>query len=61
MARDQHKYASAWPNITEKRDAPPDAKEFDGVTGKFEKYFSKPRRRRLSFGASALSNAASLA
>ena len=25
------KYASAWPNITEKRDAPADAKELDGV------------------------------
>ena len=34
------KYASVWPNITEKRDAPPDAKEFDGMDGKFEKYFS---------------------
>ncbi|MCG9895304.1 MAG: ferredoxin family protein [Fimbriimonadaceae bacterium] len=34
------KYAAAWPNITEKRDAPSDAKEFDGVEGKFEKYFS---------------------
>ncbi|HEY4199062.1 MAG TPA: ferredoxin FdxA [Devosiaceae bacterium] len=35
------KYASAWPNITEKRDAPADAKEMDGVEGKFEKYFSE--------------------
>ena len=34
------KYATAWPNITEKRDAPADAKEWDGVEGKFEKYFS---------------------
>ena len=34
------KYASAWPNITEKRDAPANAKEFDGVEGKLEKYFS---------------------
>jgi ferredoxin len=34
------KYASMWPNITEKRDPPPDAKEFDGVPDKFEKYFS---------------------
>jgi ferredoxin len=34
------KYASAWPNITEKRDAPADAKEWDGVTEKYEKYFS---------------------
>ena len=35
------KYASLWPNITEKKDAPADAKEFDGVTEKFEKYFSE--------------------
>ena len=35
------KYASVWPNITEKRDAAADAKEFDGVAGKFEKYFSE--------------------
>jgi ferredoxin len=34
------KYASQWPNITEKRDPPPDAKERDGETGKLEKYFS---------------------
>ena len=33
-------YASKWPNITAKRDAPSDAKEFDGVPGKLEKYFS---------------------
>jgi ferredoxin len=35
------KYAASWPNITIKRDPPPDAKEFDGETGKFEKYFSE--------------------
>ena len=35
------KYASAWPNITEKRDAPADAKEMDGVEGKYEKFFSE--------------------
>jgi ferredoxin len=33
-------YASQWPNITSKRDAPADAKDFDGVEGKLEKYFS---------------------
>lgn len=33
-------YAQKWPNITIKRDPPPDAKEFDGMPGKFEKYFS---------------------
>jgi ferredoxin len=29
-----------WPNITIKREPPADAKEFDGVPGKFEQYFS---------------------
>ena len=33
-------YATKWPNITIKRDGPPDGKEFDGVPGKLEKYFS---------------------
>ena len=33
-------YAPKWPNITIKREAPADAKEFDGVEGKFDKYFS---------------------
>jgi ferredoxin len=33
-------YASLWPNITVKREPPADAKEFDGVEGKLEKYFS---------------------
>ena len=34
-------YAKSWPNITQKKDQPADAKEFEGVEGKFEKYFSK--------------------
>ena len=33
-------YASKWPNITIKRDPPADAKEFEGMEGKFEKFFS---------------------
>jgi ferredoxin len=33
-------YASKWPNITAKKAAPPDAKDFEGVPEKFEKYFS---------------------
>jgi ferredoxin len=33
-------YASKWPNITIKRDPPSDAKEFEGVPEKFEKFFS---------------------
>jgi ferredoxin len=33
-------YANAWPNITTKKDAPPDAAEFEDEANKFEKYFS---------------------
>jgi ferredoxin len=33
-------YARKWPNITQKGEPPKDAKEFDQVQGKFEKYFS---------------------
>jgi ferredoxin len=33
-------YAKTWPNITQKKESPPDAKEFEGMEGKFEKYFS---------------------
>jgi ferredoxin len=33
-------YAKVWPNITQKKEAPDDAKEFDGVEGKFDKFFS---------------------
>ena len=34
------KYAQIWPNITEKKDAPADGKDFDGVANKFKQYFS---------------------
>lgn len=33
------KYAKEWPNITEMKDAPPDAMEFDGMPNKKEKFF----------------------
>lgn len=33
-------FAQIWPNITSKRDPLPEAKEMDGVPGKFERYFS---------------------
>ncbi|MCW3693572.1 DUF3470 domain-containing protein, partial [Burkholderia cenocepacia] len=33
-------YAKSWPNITQKKDSPEDAKEWEGKEGKFEKYFS---------------------
>jgi ferredoxin len=32
-------YAKSWPNITIKREPPPDAKDWDGVEGKL-KHFS---------------------
>ncbi|MEJ8474861.1 ferredoxin FdxA [Roseibium algae] len=33
-------YSEKWPNITEKKDALPEAAEFDGKTNKLEEYFS---------------------
>jgi ferredoxin len=33
-------YAKKWPNITQKGTPPPDAKEFDAVSEKFEQFFS---------------------
>jgi len=33
-------YASKWPNITAKKEPPGDAKEFEGIDGKFEQFFS---------------------
>ena len=33
-------FAKVWPNITVKKEAPPDAKEWEGVPDKFEKHFS---------------------
>jgi ferredoxin len=33
-------FAIKWPNITVKRDSLPEAKEMDGVEGKYDKYFS---------------------
>ena len=32
-------YAKVWPNIAQKGEAPVDAKEWDGVEGKFKKFF----------------------
>jgi ferredoxin len=34
-------YSEKWPNITSKRDAPPDAEKHDGEGDKFKKYFSE--------------------
>ncbi|MCH8347039.1 MAG: ferredoxin family protein [Proteobacteria bacterium] len=35
------KYGEIWPNITTKKESPPDAEEFQGVEDKFKKYFSE--------------------
>ena len=34
-------YAKIWPNITVKKEPMPEAKEMDGVDGKFEQFFSE--------------------
>jgi ferredoxin len=33
-------YAKSWPNITVKREGPPDGKDWEGVPDKFKKFFS---------------------
>jgi len=33
-------YSKSWPNIAQKGEAPPDAKDFEAEENKFEKYFS---------------------
>ena len=35
------KFSAAWPNLTERRDPLPEAKERDGESGKLAKYFSE--------------------
>jgi ferredoxin len=35
------KFSTAWPNLTERRDPLPEAKDRDGESGKLEKYFSE--------------------
>jgi len=34
-------FAAVWPNISEKKEALSDAEDFEGVEGKFEKFFSE--------------------
>jgi len=43
-------YAKNLANITQKKESPADAKEFEGVDGKFEKYFSPNRARETEQG-----------
>ena len=35
------KYAEIWPNITEAKDPPPDAEEWNNVPNKYEEHFSE--------------------
>ena len=35
------KYSQIWPNIKSKKESPADAREYEGVENKFEKYFSE--------------------
>ena len=35
------KYSEIWPNISEKKEAPPDALKWQGVEDKFNKHFSE--------------------
>ena len=35
------KFASLWPNISDRKEPPADADDFQGVDGKFEKFFSE--------------------
>ncbi len=34
------KYSEIWPNITRKKDPPPDADEWKGVANKFDRFFT---------------------
>ena len=33
-------FSAQWPNITRKKDSPPDADEHKGEEGKYDKYFT---------------------
>ncbi|WP_426433668.1 ferredoxin FdxA [Bradyrhizobium genosp. P] len=35
------KFAGLWPNISDRKEPPADADDFQGVDGKFEKFFSE--------------------
>ena len=44
-AENNRKYSEIWPNISEKKDPPADADEWQNVKNKFNKHFSeKPGR-----------------
>jgi ferredoxin len=35
------KFSAVWPNISDRKEPPEDAKEFEGIDGKFGKFFSE--------------------
>ena len=41
MVRINKKYADIWPNISEKKDPPPDHEKYKDVENKYEKYFEE--------------------
>ena len=43
-------YATIWPNITAKETPPADAKEWDGVAGKFAQFSPNPHQERSEPG-----------
>jgi ferredoxin len=47
-------FSKVWPNIVAKKESPADAKEWESVPGKYEKYFSpKPGDSDIGTGAEA--------
>lgn len=37
------RFAAVWPNISDKKELPVDAEEYEGAEGKFDKLFSESR------------------
>ena len=50
-------FSKVWPNIVAKKTPPADAKEWESVPGKYEKYFS-PKPGGIDIGAGAEASAA---
>jgi ferredoxin len=52
-------FSKVWPNIVAKKEPPADAKEWESVPGKYEKYFSpKPGDSDIGTGAKKASSIA---
>jgi ferredoxin len=35
------RFAAVWPNVSDKKELPGDAEEYEGAEGKFDKFFGK--------------------